>query len=164
MYGILLSEDNAVLELKEGLITDKERAVEEYDRKDYFNKSIFVYPLQTLTQYGTLPKLTEIKDLSTPDIEKILCLILDTHSFCKYQLTKDIELVMGIVVFWIKKSQPKVTLYHLQSVIICMIMLKVKGVLLQGGDNRSEKKLVDTASSGHDRQRFKRDQCESSYI
>lgn len=43
MYGILLSEDVAVLELKEGLITDKERAVEEYDRKDDFNMSIFVF-------------------------------------------------------------------------------------------------------------------------
>lgn len=104
MYGILMSEDIAVLELKEGLITDKERAVEEYDRKDYFNKSIFVYPLQRLTQYGKLPKLTEIEDLSTPYKGKILCLILDTHSFGKYQLTKDIELVMGIVIFWIKKN------------------------------------------------------------
>lgn len=67
MYLILLSEDIAVLELKEGLITDKEFAVEEYDQKDDFNMSRFVHPLQALTQHCTLPKLSEIKNLSTTD-------------------------------------------------------------------------------------------------
>lgn len=145
MYGILLSEDIAVLELKEGLITDKECAVEEYDQKDDFNTSRFVHPLQTLTQHCTLPKLSEIKDLSTPDKENILRMILNTDSLRKYRMTKDLELVIGIILFWVKEAEPKVTLHHLQSVLVCMIMLKVKWVLLQGGDTGSEKNLIETA-------------------
>lgn len=145
MYWILLSEDIAVLELKEGLITDKECAVEEYDQKDDFNMSRFVHPLQTLTQHCTLPKLSEIKDLSTPDKENILRMILNTDSLRKYRMTKDLELVIGIILFWVKEAEPKVTLHHLQSVLVCMIMLKVKWVLLQGGDTGSEKNLIETA-------------------
>lgn len=60
-------------------------------------------------------------------------------------MTKDLELVIGIILFWVKEAEPKVTLYHLQSVLVCMIMLKVKWVLLQGGDTGSETNLIETA-------------------
>lgn len=145
MYGILLSEDIAVLELKEGLITDKERAVEEYDRKDDFNMSRFVHPLQTLTKHCTLPRLSEIKDLSTPEKENIIRMVLNTYPLRKYRMTKDLELVMGIILFWVKEAEPKVTIYHLKSIIICMIMLKVKWVRFHRGATGSETNLIETA-------------------
>lgn len=52
--------------------------------------------------------------------------ILNIYFLSKFNLIKDFELVMGIVLFWIKEFDLKVILYYLKSVIICMIMLKVK--------------------------------------
>lgn len=53
-------------------------------------------------------------------------IILDIYLLSKFNLIKDFELVMGIVLFWIKEFNLKVIKYYLKSVIICMIMLKVK--------------------------------------
>lgn len=48
--------------------------------------------------------------------------ILNIYFLSKFNLIKDFELVMGIVLFWIKEFDLKVILYYLKSVIICMIM------------------------------------------
>lgn len=137
MYGILLPEDI----LKGGW-----QDVEEYDYRDSFSTGRFVNPQRILENYGTPPKLSEIENLSRPDREAMLGKILNIHSLSKFNLTKDLELVMGIVLFWIKESDPKVTLYHLKSVIICMIMLKVKlEVLFHHDATGCETNLIETA-------------------
>lgn len=125
--------------------TDKEFTVEKCDRKDDFNMFRCVHPLQTLTQHCTLPRLSEIKDLSTPDKENILRMILNTYPLRKYRMTKYLEMVMGIILFWVKEAEPKVTLYNLKSIIICMIMLKVKWVHFHRGATGSENNLIETA-------------------
>lgn len=137
MYGILLSED---IQERRAL------AVEEYDYKDDFKTGRSVNPQDILKKCDTLPKLSEIINLPLPNKEEKLGMILDINSLRKFELTKDLELVMGIVLFWIKESNPKVTLFHLKSVIICMIMLKVKWVLFHSGATGCEKNLIETAA------------------
>lgn len=153
MYGILLSED--ILGLRADLAMEKNLAVEEYDHKDNFKNGRFVSPLQTLPQYGALPKLSDIEGLPALDKKKILDTILNIHSFSNYQLTADLELVMGIVLFWIKESKPKVTLNHLKSVIVCMIMIKVEWILSHQGATGSndliEAKVKEMTRKGLER-------------
>lgn len=60
-------------------------------------------------------------------------------------MTKDLELVLGIVIFWIKKAKPRVTIFHLQSVLVCLILLKVKWVLFHHGSTGCEKNLIEDA-------------------
>lgn len=139
IYGILLSED-----IQKGKMV----SVEEYDYKGKFESGKPVDHQQILAKCGTLPTITEIKNLPQPDKEQMLRRILNIPPLSKFKLTKDLELVMGIVLFWIKESDPKVTQYHLKSVIICMIMLNVinkLNVLFKHDSIGCKPSLIETA-------------------
>lgn len=139
MYGILLSED---IEDK-GLTADMISDVEEYDRKGHTLLSETVYALRTLTGYGELPYLSVIPNLSSSEKENILRRIIDMPSFSIDYMTKDLELVLGIVLFWIKRAKPHVTIFHLHSILVCLIMLKLKWVLFHHGTTGCEKNLIE---------------------
>ncbi|XP_052676530.1 protein asteroid homolog 1-like isoform X1 [Crassostrea angulata] len=139
MYGILLSED---IEDK-GLTADMISDVEEYDRKGHTLLSETVYALRTLTGYGELPYLSVIPNLSSSEKENILRRIIDMPSFSIDYMTKDLELVLGIVLFWIKRAKPHVTIFHLHSILVCLIMLKLKWVLFHHGTTGCKKNLIE---------------------
>lgn len=139
MYGILLSED---IEDK-GLTADMISDVEEYDRKGHTLLSETVYALRTLTGYGELPYLSVIPNLSSSEKENILRRIIDMPSFSIDYMTKDLELVLGIVLFWIKRAKPHITIFHLHSILVCLIMLKLKWVLFHHGTTGCEKNLIE---------------------
>lgn len=126
MYGILLSENVDEVQHNEGVASNRKCVVKEFDRNAHVIIVKLVDPLVTLAEYGKLPKLSEIPDLSTCEKENILRLVINIPSFSIDHMTKDIELVLGIVVFWIKKAKPQITVFHLQSVLVCLIMLNVK--------------------------------------
>lgn len=140
MYGILLSEDFIVYER---LAADRISDVEEYDRNGHILWGKTVHALKTLTGYGELPKLSVIPDLSSTEKENILRQIISIPSFSIDYMTKDLELVLGIVLFWIKRAKPHVTIFHLHSVLICLIMLKLKWVLFHHGTTGCEKNLIE---------------------
>lgn len=145
MYGILLSEDIAVLGTTEEMAANRKCAVEEYDRNSYQLKKNIVCPEIMLEGYGSLPKLSDIPELSLSDKENIIRLVLDIPSFGLKHMTKDLEFVLGIVLFWIKNADPKVTVYHLKTVLVCLLMLKVKWVLIHHGATGCEENMIETA-------------------
>lgn len=150
MYGVLLSEDIDDVQQKEGVASNRECVVEEFDRNAHVIMVKPVYPLISLAEYGKLPKLSEIPNLSTCEKENILRLVINMPSFSIDHMTKDLELVLGIVVFWIKKAKPQISIFHLQSVLVCLIMLKVKWVLSKHYAPGGEKNLIETAVLGMD--------------
>lgn len=145
MYGILLSEDIAVLGKTEEMAPNRKCAVEEYDRNIYQLKKNIVCPEIMLEGYGSLPKLSDIPELSPSDKENIVRLVLDIPSFGLDNMTEDLEFVLGIVLFWIKNADPKVTVYHLKTVLVCLLMLKVKWVLIHHGATGCEENMIETA-------------------
>lgn len=150
MYGILLSEGVDEVQQNEGVTSKRKCVVEEFDRNAHVIMVKRVDSLVTLAEYGKLPKLSEIPDLSTCEKENILRLVINMPSFSIDDMTKDLELVLGIVVFWIKKAKPQITVFHLQSVLVCLIMLNVKWVLSKHYATGCEKNLIETAVLGMD--------------
>lgn len=145
MYGILLSEHIDGFLPNEGVASNRMYVVKEFDRSGQEIRGKLVHSLDTLSEYGKLPTLSEIPDLSPCEKENILRLVINMPSFSIDHITKDLELVLGIVVFWIKKAKPRVTIFHLQSVLVCLILLKVKWVLFHHGPTGCEKNLIEDA-------------------
>lgn len=111
MYGILLSEGVDEVQQNEGVTSKRKCVVKEFDRNAHVIMVKRVDSLVTLAEYGKLPKLSEIPDLSTCEKENILRLVINMPSFSIDDMTKDLELVLGIVVFWIKKAKPQITVF-----------------------------------------------------
>lgn len=147
MYGILLSEDNADFETNgaQGLVANMKCAVEEFDRR---GDTIISQHISPATYSGKLPKLSDIPDLSQNERKNLLRGILTIPRFNIDHMTTDLELILGIVIYWIKNSQQKVTISHLQSVLVCLIMLKVKWALLYPASTGYEKNLIAAAVMG----------------
>lgn len=143
LYGILLSEDNAGFDTNGGLPSNRKCAVVEFDRKGYIIHSKPIYPVKLETYFGKLPTISEIPDFSPSERENLIRIILNIPPFGINHMTKDLELILGIVLFWIKNSKRKVTISHLQSVLVCLIMLKVKWVLICKGPTGCEKNLIE---------------------
>lgn len=70
---------------------------------------------------------------------------MDIPSFRLEHMSKDLEFVLGIVLYWIKNADPKVTVYHLKTVLVCLLMLKVKWVLIHHGATGCEENMIETA-------------------
>lgn len=126
LYGILLSDDVAVLEKHNRLSAERKCGVEEYDRDgDHLGRNV-VLPDDIAGCYGNLPKLSEIPDLPSPDREQLFRFVLDIPALHINRLSKELEIVLGIILFWIKNVQQNVKEYHLRSVLLCLIMLKIE--------------------------------------
>lgn len=145
MYGILLSEEFDKVQSNEGVVSNRKCVVEEFDRIGHVFGRKSVHPLISLAENGELPKLTEIPDLSATERENLLRMVMNIPSFSIGHMTKDLELVLGIALYWIKESKPQVTIFHLQTVLVCLIMLKAKWVLFHNGTSGCEKNLIESA-------------------
>lgn len=143
IYGILLSEDIAIEAKKGELLANRKYAVEEYSRQGLYLKKILVCPATTLEGYGPLPRLTEIPGILHTDRKNLLCQALNIPPFTTEEMTGDLELVLGIILYWIKNAQPKVTLNHLRAAVVCLIMLKVKWVLIHHGATGCEENMIE---------------------
>lgn len=97
MYGILFLED---IEDK-GLIVDMILDVEEYDWKGYIFLSEIVYVFRILMGYGEFLKFLVILNFLLFEKENIFCWIIDMLFFSIDYMIKDLEFVLGIVLFWI---------------------------------------------------------------
>lgn len=75
-------------------------------------------------------------------------MILDIPCFNIDHMTPDLELILGLVIFWIKNSQRKITISHMQSVLVCLIMLKVKWALMYPASIGCDKNLIEAAVFG----------------
>lgn len=103
LYGILLSEDNAGFDMKNGLTSNRKCAVGEFDRKGYIIHSKPIYPVELETYFGKLPSLSEIPDLLPSKRENLIRMILNIPPFGINHMTKDLELILGIVLFFDKE-------------------------------------------------------------
>lgn len=139
MYGILFLED---IEDK-GLIVDMILDVEEYDWKGYIFLSEIVYVFRILIGYGEFLYFLVILNFLLFEKENIFCWIIDMLFFSIDYMTKDLELVLGIVLFWIKRVKLYVIIFYLYSILVCLIMLKLKWVFFYYGIIGCEKNLIE---------------------
>jgi hypothetical protein len=145
IYGILLSEDISTESKKDELPANRKHAVEEYNRQGLFLKKVLISPATDLEGFGPLPRLTEIPGILHTDRKNLLSRALNIPSFTIKEMTGDLELVLGIILYWIKNAQPKVTLNHLRAMVVCLIMLKVKWVLIHHGATGCEENMIEAA-------------------
>ncbi|XP_062610059.1 protein asteroid homolog 1-like [Saccostrea cucullata] len=145
MYGILLSEDITSLEKNGELAVNRKCGVEEYDRVGFDLTKKIVLPALVLEGYGPVPRLPALPDLLSSDKESFLREALNMPLFNLEHMTKDLELVLGIILYWVRNAKPKVTVYHLQAALVCLIMLKVKWVLIHRGPTGTGENLIETA-------------------
>lgn len=147
MYGILLSEDSADFETNEAreLAANMKSVVEEFDRRGDIIISQVISPVKLETYSGKSIKLSDIPDLSRNEKKNLLRRILNIPCFNIDHMTTDLELILGIVIFWIKNSKRKVTISHLQSVLVCLIMLKVKWALIYPASIGCDKNFIEAA-------------------
>lgn len=139
MYGILFLED---IEDK-GLIVDMILDVEEYDWKGYIFLSEIVYVFRILIGYGEFLYFLVILNFLFFEKENIFCWIIDMLFFSIDYMIKDLELVLGIVLFWIKRVKLYVIIFYLYSILVCLIMLKLKWVFFYYGIIGCEKNLIE---------------------
>ena len=151
VYCILLSEDvgNAGVQssLDNGTEANGKCAVEEYDRKGYELVKKVVCPIKNAKIFDMLPKLSEIHTLPPTVRENTVRLALDIPLFNIFHLSKDLEFILGIVLFWKKNAQPNATENHLRSVLVCLIMLKLTSIVRRGSTGH-EQNLIDDAVLG----------------
>lgn len=102
MYGILFLEDNVGFDMKNGLILNRKCVVSEFDRKGYIIYSKFIYFVEFEIYFGKLFLLLEILDFLLLKRENFICMILNIFFFGINYMIKDFELILGIVLFWIK--------------------------------------------------------------
>ncbi|XP_061198279.1 protein asteroid homolog 1-like [Saccostrea echinata] len=145
MYGILLSEDIAGLEKNDEVVVSRKCGVEEYDRVGLDLTKKIVLPARAFEGYGPVPRLPAIPDLLSSYKENFLRQALNIPLFDTEHMTKDLELVLGIILYWVRNAKPKVTVYHLQAAVVCLIMLKVKWVLIHRGPTGTRENLIETA-------------------
>lgn len=150
MYGILLSEDSADFETNGawGLQANMKSVVKEFDRRGDIIISQVINPVKLETYSGKSIKLSDIPDLSRNEKKNLLRMILDIPCFNIDHMTPDLELILGLVIFWIKNSQQKITISHMQSVLVCLIMLKVKWALMYPASIGCDKNLIEAAVFG----------------
>lgn len=139
MYGILFLED---IEDK-GLIVDMILDVEEYDWKGYIFLSEIVYVFRILIGYGEFLYFLVILNFLLFEKENIFCWIIDMLFFSIDYMIKDLELVLGIVLFWIKRVKLYVIIFYLYSILVCLIMLKLKWVFFYYGIIGCKKNLIE---------------------
>lgn len=123
-------------------------AVEEFDRRGYIIISQVINPVKLENYSCKLIKLSDIPDLSQNVKKNLLRMILNIPCFNIDHKTTDLELILGIVIFWIKNSQRKVTISHLQSYLVCLINAKLKWALIYPGSTGCEKNLIEAAVLG----------------
>lgn len=96
-----------------------------------------------LEGYGLFLKFLDILEFLFFDKENIVYLVLDIFFFGLDNMIKDLEFVLGIVLFWIKNVDLKVIVYYLKIVLVCLLMLKVKWVLIYYGVICCEENMIE---------------------
>lgn len=96
-----------------------------------------------LEGYGLFLKFLDILEFLFFDKENIVRLVLDIFFFGLDNMIKDLEFVLGIVLFWIKNVDLKVIVYYLKIVLVCLLMLKVKWVLIYYGVIGCEENMIE---------------------
>lgn len=96
-----------------------------------------------LEGYGLFLKFLDILEFLFFDKENIVRLVLDIFFFGLDNMIKDLEFVLGIVLFWIKNVDLKVIVYYLKIVLVCLLMLKVKWVLIYYGVICCEENMIE---------------------
>lgn len=96
-----------------------------------------------LEGFGLFLKFLDILEFLFFDKENIVRLVLDIFFFGLDNMIKDLEFVLGIVLFWIKNVDLKVIVYYLKIVLVCLLMLKVKWVLIYYGVICCEENMIE---------------------
>lgn len=139
MYGILFLEDI----VDKGLVVNRIFDVEEYDWNGYIFLGEIVYVFRILIGYGEFLYFLVILNFLLFEKENIFCWIIDMLFFSIDYMIKDLELVLGIVLFWIKRVKLYVIIFYLYSILVCLIMLKLKWVFFYYGIIGCKKNLIE---------------------
>ena len=125
-YGMILQSGSSTE--TEG---SHDNCVEEYDRDQKNTKKMYIAPAESIPQFGTLPPLADIPELSVDDRQLLLLSALslskEDYATCKESgLQSDLILLIGVLSYWINNANPQVTTAHLDSLIVSLVILHVK--------------------------------------
>ena len=127
MYGILLKED--LTSLKDERPTLKAQTVEEYVRKCKHFVKTPVTPIMKLPEYGSLPGLSDVPCCSLTRRRQIVMESVSVSADFVNLFSRDLQLFMEAVIFWLNNSKPNITRHHLDAVLVCIIFLHAKAKL-----------------------------------
>lgn len=85
------------------MVLNRKCVVEEFDCIGYVFGRKFVYFLILLVENGEFLKFIEILDFLLIERENFFCMVMNMFFFSIGYMIKDFELVLGIVLYWIKE-------------------------------------------------------------
>jgi len=126
IYGIVTNMDTKADSFKDS----RKNCVEEYDRIIKDTKKVYVRPKKRLSFRDTVynvPSLDSLTGIGKNERKELLFSVLGLSSCEDNDKMDDAGLMFtGILAYWIKHAQPKVTESHLSAVLLCMIWLHVR--------------------------------------
>lgn len=106
-------------------------SVAEYDRESKNTKKILVAAVEIIDNYGSLPSLTSVPDMSAEERQLLLLCALGVpkenamlHKDSGFH--SDTVLLIGLFSYWVNHAAPKVTMAHLDSIIMSVLVLHMK--------------------------------------
>lgn len=119
---IVIEEEESARECVE---KTRESCVQEYNRKKRHLQKLLVEPRYTL-QDVTVPGLSEVALLSPSENQSLLMQVLQVDSDFLGRFSKNIQLFFACVLYWVRKVAPKITLGQLDSLIVCVLLVKAQ--------------------------------------
>lgn len=117
----------------------KPGGVEEYTRVNRELHKIFIKPLVSLPNFGTLPALADIDKLVLSHRRALVMEVMGISQNLVKKFDSSLELFMMCLVFWIRNSDPKVTVHHLRGFLVSAILLHVHREITQREEQSKEK-------------------------
>lgn len=125
IYGIIFGTADLSNEL------NRHNCVEEYDRYGINTKKFYVKPVRSLPNISHFPSIGDISSLLVEDRKNILyaALGMPLSNVMPEYLQDDSSAVLALTMnVWIRNAQPKVSENHLNSLIMCIIILHIKAL------------------------------------
>ncbi|XP_059178054.1 protein asteroid-like [Physella acuta] len=119
---IVIEEEESAKECAE---KRRESCVQEYNRKKRHLQKLFVEPCYRL-QGASIPGLNEVALLSPCEKQNVLMHVLQVDSDFLGRFSKNTQLYFACVLYWVRKVTPKITFGQLDSLIVCVLLLKAQ--------------------------------------
>lgn len=141
LMGEFIEGDCTEADVVEGLKAKsgsmKEICVEEYTRVNKNLLKNFVEPVYCIGHVD-VPSLTDLSEMSLDDRRSVLFQSLEVDEALISKFSEDLQLFVGCLVMWSRHASPKLTLGHLKTVIVGVILLRVLLSLMMRKDEVKE--------------------------
>ena len=171
LYGILLSMDKDLCTNYPKKDVSRKTHVEEYDRERKDLKKRLIPPLFNLPDDIVYPCLSQIPEMSAESRTQAFLAFLGVDDSILCDVNPSLHVSVCALFYWVMHASPKVTVQHVQALLVCMIKLSVIDRTIRTGRSfyvpalgqLTESEGTDEGTPVSSHSQYSMEECESAH-